>query len=624
MKKFLLFITFLGVVSFSEGQVFVKAVQHPVKKNIAVKLPVIRNLTEPSHFLTTTPNPVVKSGFSVGETAIGETRFDLQSNHSTPNRIFMFPDATISAVWTMGFAEPSFSDRGTGYNHFNGVNWGSFPSQRIETMRSGWPSVFAFGENGEGVVSHNFASPGGLVLNKRTLKGSGSWTETTIPGPAGQDGLVWPRAVSNGIDNNTIHMIALTRPTYVSGGSLYQGLDAALLYNRSTDGGVTWDIANQILPGMTSAEFDYFVGETYSLAEPKGDTLAFVSGYRWYDLFLMKSTDNGVTWTKTNIFQFPIPHFVESRDLITDTLYTCDGFSSVVLDNNGKAHVFFGLMRVLNADTTDELTTDFPYTDGLVYWNENMPAFSSLHFDTLWNQGNLVGYLQDINGNDTVMEFDSIGTYFSSLTSMPHASIDNNGNIFVVFTSVMENLSNGEQNYRHVFGRMSNDGGVSWGPFVNLNAGINHNFHECIVPSVSARTDSYIHLIYQYDDEPGMSDRGEYDPHGTNTISYLKVPKADFGVVGINTNPDELNTVSQNYPNPFTSDSYIRLYINSAADVSMKITNLLGQEMLKLSYGRLSSGTHQILLDASKLKQGIYFYTVMIGKTAYTKRMIIN
>ncbi|MCX6273008.1 MAG: T9SS type A sorting domain-containing protein [Bacteroidetes bacterium] len=623
MKQILTCIVFLGVASYISAQTSKKPVQNPLKKNIAVKLPSKRTIGEPDHFLTVRPNPVVKSGLSINETTIGGTYFDLQSNHSTQNRIYMFPDGTISAVWTIGFDSISFSDRGTGINYYDGTNWGNPPVQRIETVRTGWPSIFALGPAGEGVVTHDNGSCGGLILNVRSQKGSGAWTETVIPGPTGVNGLVWPRAVSNGVDNNTIHVIALTRPTSVSG-SVYQGLDGALLYNRSTDGGVTWDIANQILPGMTSAEFDYFDYDAYSLAEPKGDTLAFVTGGSLYDLFLMKSTDNGANWTKTNIFQFPYAHFDESHDLIQDTLYTCDGFLSVSLDNCGKANVFFGLMRVLNADTTDSLTTIFPYTDGLAYWNEDMPAYSSLNYDTLWNQGHLVGYLQDMNGNDTVMEFDSIGTYYCSLTSMPNSTIDAFGNIFVVFTSVMENLDDGVQNYRHIWGRMSNDGGASWGPFVDLNASIIHNYHECVFPSVSARTNLYIHIVYQFDDQPGMSSRWEADSYGDNTISYMKVTKTNFGTLDINNFPDVPNSVSQNYPNPFCNHSYIKIHINIACDVSMKITNMLGQEIFDKSYGFLSSGNHQIILDASTYRPGIYFYTVMIGNTTYSKKMIIN
>lgn len=622
MKKLVLVLTILASITWLQAQVVHKAIQNPVKKNIATLRPAIKAIDMPDHFLVQQSNPTVKSPIAVSEATIGTTRYDLQTNQSTQNRIFRFPDGTISATWTMGFSESDFPDRGTGYNYFDGTAWGAPPTARIESVRTGWPSIFPLGDNGEAVVSHDFGTPGGLVFAKRTTKGTGSWIQTTIPGPTGQNGLSWPRAVSNGTGNTNIHMIAITRPTG-NGGTVYQGLNGALLYNRSTNGGVSWDIANQILPGMTSAEYNGFGGDSYAWAEPKGNTLAFVVGDNWTDLFLMKSTDNGSSWTKTVIFQHPYPHFDETTTLVLDTPSVCDGALAVTLDDAGKAHVFFGIMRVLNDDLTDLQTSYFPYTDGLVYWNEDMPAFPTLNYDTLWNHNNLVGYLQDLNGNDTVMEFDGIGTYYLSLTSMPNASIDAEGNLFVVFTSVVEGYSNGSQNYRHIFGRVLPAGETEWSGFKDLTGSIIHNFHECVFPSIAPTSDLSLHLVYQYDEEPGLAVRGDADPYGDNTISYMRVPKSDLGL-SVPELPADQHVVSQNYPNPASGTSTVFVQMTKADNVSVRITNLIGQEMSFKKYGMMNSGPHSIALDLTDLTSGLYFYTVTIGKTDYTYRMIVE
>ncbi|MEZ5083464.1 MAG: hypothetical protein R2750_08450 [Bacteroidales bacterium] len=52
------------------------------------------------------------------------TRYDLQTNTSTQNRIHMFDDGTIGAIWTMGYALIQFYDlRGTGYSYFDSNAW---------------------------------------------------------------------------------------------------------------------------------------------------------------------------------------------------------------------------------------------------------------------------------------------------------------------------------------------------------------------------------------------------------------------------------------------------------------------------------------------------------------------
>jgi hypothetical protein len=93
--------------------------------------------------------------------------------------------------------------------------------------------------------------------------------------------------VTNGTPRTNIHIIAITEPV-ANGGTAYLGMDGALLYNRSTDGGSTW-LGWQMLPGITSSQYLGLGADAYNWAEPHGDTLAFVVGDNWNDEFIMKS-----------------------------------------------------------------------------------------------------------------------------------------------------------------------------------------------------------------------------------------------------------------------------------------------------------------------------------------------
>ncbi len=81
--------------------------------------------------------------------------------------------------------------------------------------------------------------------------------------------------ITSGENNEIIHVIALTTPT-ANGGVVYQGLDGALLYSRSTDGGQTWNPQNALLDGVTAQDLLRVRADQYSWAAPVGNTIVFV------------------------------------------------------------------------------------------------------------------------------------------------------------------------------------------------------------------------------------------------------------------------------------------------------------------------------------------------------------
>lgn len=568
-------------------------------------------------------NPTVKSGNMINEETIGETVYDLQTNGAVQNRFWRYADGTMAGTWTMGMNSP-WSDRGTGYNYFDGTAWGAYPSARIETVANGWPSYAPWGTGGEIVVSHQ--SPGsGLVISNRTTRGSGTWTENLYAGPVGR--LLWPRMTTGGVDNGTVHMFALTAPV-ANGGAIYNGMDGALVYFRSQDGGTTWDKEAIQPPGTDSSLYTGFSGDGYSIAA-RGNTVAFVVGDNWYDLFLLKSTDNGDTWTKTTIFEHPYPKFDEGTTLVIDTPYVTDGASAVAIDENGTVHVAFGCMRVLNDAVGDEQTSWFPFVDGIGYWREGDPTLTTADMDpdTLFANDRLIGWWQDIDQNDTIQLLfngtESIGLYYLSPSSMPQLATKGD-TVYLVYSSITEGKDNGLQNFRHLFGRASFNGGDTWHDnFAHLTRSIIHNFDECVFPSVAPFVDnSGVHLIYQADEEPGLHIRGDEDAPTDNSVIYMKVTLDEF--VGINEMPQIIQSVAQNFPNPAADYTTITIDLKKAANLSLEITNLMGQQVMNLEKGKAMAGTHSFELNVSNLTPGVYFYTVHADMQSVTKKMIVQ
>ena len=466
---------------------------------------------------------------------IGQTWYDLQSNTSMQSRMYLYPDGFIGGTFTYGANFPSFSDRGTGYNSYDGTNWGPYPVQRIENDRTGWPSYTPWGQTGELVIAHySGASVDGLAINKRNVKGTGNWTSTDLYAPAGASGLLWPRSATGGTDHSILHTIALTTPVS-NGGYIYQGQDGALLYSRSVDGGNTWEIENIILEEINSDFYKGFFADTYDIIAD-GNNVEILIGDDWTGLVLLKSNDNGNTWTKTIIWEHPYPLFDHNNPIVTDTFYNCDGSHCVAFDTTGKVHIAFGINRAICDGSTEYW---FPGVDGIGYWNEDRPAFSNnlnalcpysdCSYSELIEDYSLVGWTQDINNNGVIdIIWDDIALYYLGLSSMPQLVVDDQNSIFLVYSSVTETYESVMQNYRHLWARGSTNEGETWGDFVDLNEDLIYYFNECVFPSCSPTSDDNIHLIYQQDVEPGLAVRGDLDPYTENYIEYMSIPKADL------------------------------------------------------------------------------------------------
>lgn len=607
-----------------------RAVVSKSYRDIAVKKPAPS--IEANKFVKASNGSVTSEVLLVDEETIGQTRYDDQSNASMQNRIYLYEDGTIGATWIFGLDDPGFTnDRGAGYNYFDGDSWAPYPTEKVEEERCGWPSYAPLGENGEIIVSHT--GDEGLQISKRSQKGTGDWEYSLLAGPS-DNHMLWNRAITSGINSERIHVMALTLPTGSYGGTVYAGLHGALVYSRSIDGGNTWDIDNEVLTGMTSNEYFGFSSDSYTWADPKGDVLAFVVGESWYDMFMMKSTDGGQTFEKTLIWEHPYPFFdhITTTPNVTDTFYCVDGAHSIVIDNNDMVHVAFGINR---SHSDGSGTFWFPGVGGIGYWNENMPTFSN-DMNALSPYGdpgteliedvNLIGWTQDVNGNDTIDVLDDWGTYYLGFSSMPQLVYDDNNNLFLIFSSVTETYDNDLLNYRHLWARASPDGGETWGYFLDLSSDLIHIFDECVYPSCAAKSDNDIHLVYQQDNEPGNASWGAQHPYNDNNIIYMKAPKADMLQTGIKENTNALSDVdvSQNYPNPFSNTSTVKVNLKEAADLSLTVVNLVGQLVFKSNILNAKVGQNSFTIDASNLTPGIYFYTIKAGDSSVSKKMIIE
>ncbi len=86
--------------------------------------------------------------------------------------------------------------------------------------------------------------------------------------------------------------------------------------------------------------------------------------------------------------------------------------------------------------------------------------------------------------------------------------------------------------------------------------------------------------------------------------------------------PDQYE-LDQNYPNPFNPSTTIRYKVAKEGLVTLKVYNLLGQEVATLVNELQVSGSYEVTFDARSLSSGIYFYTLTSGNFVSTKKMIL-
>lgn len=79
----------------------------------------------------------------------------------------------------------------------------------------------------------------------------------------------------------------------------------------------------------------------------------------------------------------------------------------------------------------------------------------------------------------------------------------------------------------------------------------------------------------------------------------------------------------QNYPNPFNSSTKISWQSTVGSWQTLKVYDVLGNEIAKLVDEYKSAGSYEIEFDASHLAGGIYFYTLILEKFCNTRKMIL-
>ncbi|MBT8378419.1 MAG: T9SS type A sorting domain-containing protein [Ignavibacteria bacterium] len=97
-------------------------------------------------------------------------------------------------------------------------------------------------------------------------------------------------------------------------------------------------------------------------------------------------------------------------------------------------------------------------------------------------------------------------------------------------------------------------------------------------------------------------------------------------ITGLNSELEQIPTVialNQNYPNPFNPATIIKYSIPGRSFISLKIYDVLGNEISTIVNEEKPAGSYEIEFAATNLPSGVYFYQLKAGDFIETKKMVL-
>ena len=156
---------------------------------------------------------------------------------------------------------------------------------------------------------------------------------------------------------------------------------------------------------------------------------------------------------------------------------------------------------------------------------------------------------------------------------------------------------------------------------VKTDANFTEQWSRIVQASSNAHTTPYIEQTTNGDYIIFSSTR--LDPSGAN---YGLMIRLGTGASDVSDDENLFNdfVLNQNYPNPFNPSTTIEFTLPQTEFVSLKIYDVLGNEVAVVSEGIMSAGSYKINWNAANISSGVYFYRLKANNISETKKLILN
>ena len=354
---------------------------------------------------------------------------------------------------------------------------------------------------------------------------------------------------------------------------------------KTTDGGKAW---NDIYNGIT--------GDSFYGADMSDQNNLWLVG----DLGVLLHTSNGgINWiqqTTNTINTLLSICFVDGNNGwavgdLGELIHTTNGGNTWIKQISGTTKLLFGVTfkDINNGWITGEDGLILRTTDGGNSWSQQISTTSNALFYPYFINFN-IGFCAGSLG--TILKTTNGGNTWSTLVS-------NTGNNIYVVSGVSENSIWAIGDSGLIL--HSTNGGLNWFNEYSKTG------YDLFGLEVINDTTAFI-----------AGDNGSILVTGySEYITDIQVD--DYIKTEIPTN----FILYQNYPNPFNPSTKIKFAIAISDHVTMKIFDVLGEEIETLIEEELSPGIYEINWNASALPTGVYFYRLQVGSFVQTKKTLV-
>ena len=107
------------------------------------------------------------------------------------------------------------------------------------------------------------------------------------------------------------------------------------------------------------------------------------------------------------------------------------------------------------------------------------------------------------------------------------------------------------------------------------------------------------------------------------TFFHISVDTSN-GKPGVGLNDMETVKINSVFPNPATSKVTVNMNLVNSADVTVTLTNLMGQEVTSLTFPNTPAGTFELPMNTSNVNAGVYMINIKAGNYTASQKLVIT